>query len=317
MTTKIFLPLLALLLVVGCSKSDYYSGGMAKSSISSMPAGVAYDLVQEADEYRSMYNLYGRDGSSEPNSLDSFAGIPERKLAMWASISIRVQDLDAVDVSLGGLLEKYGAYAASTSIYENSRSYSLRVPSAEYAVFLDEMSGMGKTLHRSETVEDVTLRYYDLDGRLATKKELQKTFQSYLGKAKNIEEILSVEARLIELQNEIEGTGKQLRDLANRVDFSSIELSLQGPVASTPYRGPTLGEQIKELFVDFKLFLYGLAVVIVGIIIYGVPILLLLVLFFWLFFGKIGLFRKLIKLVAGDKKFVRNHSVRKHRKLIY
>jgi hypothetical protein len=199
-------------------------------------------------------------------------------------------------------MKKYNAYASSTDIDDNSRRYSIRVPSSAYKAAIDEINGLGRLLGRSENAEDVTLRYYDLEGRLATKKELLKTFQSYLGKAKTIEEILSVEKRIAELQYEIEGTGKELRNLANRVDYATIELSVLGPIASSPYRGPTLAERLKELFGSFGSFLSVLVTIIVGIVIFGIPVLLLLVFFFWLLFGKIGLLKKLWRKAAGGKQ---------------
>jgi hypothetical protein len=73
-------------------------------------------------------------------------------------------------------------------------------------------------------------------------------------------------------------------------------------VASTPYRGPTLAERIKELFRGFGGFLSGLALALVGIVIYGIPILLLVFFFFWILFGKIGLLKKLWKAAAGKKQ---------------
>jgi hypothetical protein len=158
---------------------------------------------------------------------------------------------------------------------------------------------MGRLINRYESTEDVTLRYYDLEGRLATKKELLRTFQSYLGKAKTIEEILSVEARLSELQYDIEGTGIQLRNLANRVDYATVDLSLLGPVISSPNRGLTFGERIKQLFGGFGGFLSTVAMVLLGIVIYGIPILLLLGLLYLLLFGKIGLAKKLWRLIKS------------------
>jgi hypothetical protein len=198
-------------------------------------------------------------------------------------------------------MEKHGAYTATTEIEENSRYYSIRVPSSEYNAFLDGTYGVGRILRRSETTEDVTLRYYDLEGRLATKRELLKTFQSYLEKAKNIEEILSVETRMADLHNEIDWNGRELRNLANRVDYATVDLSIWGPVTSTPDHGLTLGEKFKGVFATFGGFLSTVAVIIVGIVIYGIPILLLLLLFFWLFFGKIGLIKKLWRVAAGKK----------------
>ena len=306
----------AVLLVFGCSKKNGFAQEYALRSES------YYDYESDADweetdfsegpasleraapAYKEARYSSGGSGASKNSAAQTTLPVEntERKLVKRANIRIRVENLDAADNAISGLMEKYGAYSASTVINDNSHSYSVRVPSPEYGVFLAAMDGMGRTLQRSESAEDVTLRYYDLEGRLATKKELLKTFQSYLGKAKNIEEILSVEARIADLQSEIEGTGKELRNLANKVDFATIELTIYGPVDSTPYRGPTIGERIQELFNDFGNFLSVLAVILVGIVIYGIPTLLLLVFFFWILFGKIGLLRKLFKAAAGKKR---------------
>jgi hypothetical protein len=322
-----------LLPAFGCSKKAYSSGGASNEALpfqmQARTPGLAYDdsLAYRSSAYRDMDNLYGNmsnvdrlegasDGSATqeylpylPNNIPNMApavpGTPdpvERKLTKTASFSIRVENLEESDASVTGLMAKYGAYAASTSIAESSRHYSIRVPSTAYDALLAGISGLGKLLHRQENAEDVTLRYYDLEGRLATKRELLKTYQSYLGRARNIEEILSVEAKIAELQNDLEGTGRELRNLAGRVDYASVDLNIQGPVASTPYRGPTLVERFKELFNGFGGFLSVLAVILSGIVIYGVPILLLLVLLFWLLFGKIGLLKNLFGVAAGKPR---------------
>jgi hypothetical protein len=233
-------------------------------------------------------------GSSDSANLTN----TERKLIKRAFLRIRVDNLNAADASITSLLDKYNAYTASTEAEENSRYYSLRVPSSLYDAFLAEINGMGRLIHRSESTEDVTLRYYDLEGRLEMKRMLLRTFQSYLTRARTIEEILSVEARIAELQNDIEGTGVQLRHLANRIDYASIDLSLLGPVTLTQTQNITLVERIKKLFGSFGNFLSTVVVIIISIIIFGIPLVLLLALLFWILFGKIGLLRKLWKKVT-------------------
>jgi len=261
-----------------------------------MPAAAPM-MSRQSAAYGDGRLLEGSD-TSAANELNAV----ERKLIQHAYIRIRVENLDAADVSVTDMLQKYDAYAASTEVNENSRSYSLRVPASRYDAFLTEMNGMGRLLHRSENTEDVTLRYYDLEGRLETKKELLKTFQSYLGRARTIEEILAVEARISELQYDIEGTGMQFRNLANRVDYATIDLYLLGPVTVISDRNVTFGERLRQMFGNFGGFLSAVAVVIVGIVIYGIPVLLLVVFFFWLLFGRIGLFKKLWRLVRGKKQ---------------
>jgi hypothetical protein len=281
--------LVALVLVFGCAAK----GGLAAPGATFASSRSTRDYVLQRAEA-----AYVEEDALMPEAPWDNA---ERKLAKRANLRIRVENLDAADVTIASLMEKHGAYAASTETAEDFRRYSIRVPSPEYGAFLTGTDGMGRMLNRSESAEDVTLCYYDLEGRLATQRELLKTFQSYLGKATNIEEILSVEARIAELQNEIDGTGKELRNLAGRVDFANIELTVLGPAASTPYRGPTLGERIGELFRDFGDFLSVLAVVLAGIVMYGIPVLLLLVLFFWILFGKVEQKKKLLLAAAGKK----------------
>jgi len=207
MRLKLYLLLGALFLVLGCS-AKYGSANYAPQA-ASMAGRVYYEEDRAEADYqyqRTAENSAAEQGISE-NDL-------ERKIVMTAHVRVRVENLNEADTFIKDLMKRYNAYASSTDIDDNIRRYSIRVPSSAYKAAIDEINGIGRLLGRSESAEDVTLRYYDLEGRLATKKELLKTFQSYLGKAKTIEEILSVEKNIAELQYEIEGTGKELRNLA-------------------------------------------------------------------------------------------------------
>jgi len=287
----------ALLFTISCSKKSPAYGN-ENYAVAQFVYGDGRESPRAAKATADQaYEEAGAAG--ETDSLSANYPDAERKLIKSANISIRVEDLAAAEDSINALLKKYDAYAASSNILENSRYYSLRVPANYYDIFLAETGGMGRLINRYENTEDVTLRYYDLEGRLATKKELLKTFQAYLGKAKTIEEILSVEARISELQYEIEGTGIQFRNLANRIDYATIDLQLFGPVTSMPSQGLTFGERVKQLFGAFSGFLSTVAMILLGIVIYGIPVLLILGLLYLLLFGKIGLAKKLWKVIKS------------------
>jgi hypothetical protein len=217
---KCILPLLAaLFLAFGCSgkqASEQFYSADSDSLVYYAPAastrweGTGYNpegpagIEGRTPAFRNMSNLYGEmsqvsaaENTAEPEmALEENA---ERKIVKQANIRIRVENLEAADAYISDLMEKHGAYAASSVMDENSRHYTIRVPSSAYEAFLAGTDGLGKVMSRSESADDVTLRYYDLEGRLTTRKELLKTFQSYLGKANNIEEILSVERKLPKL----------------------------------------------------------------------------------------------------------------------
>ena len=276
----------------------------ACSAKSSMPEMAQFDSGSferhsEISE-RTRGLAYNNAAVAEPEEAAPLYGeTTQRKLVKRANIRVRVEDLAAADASIKSLMEKFGAYAASTEIEENSRNYSIRVPAPDYDAFLAAMEGMGRILRRAENTEDVTLRYYDLESRLATKQELLKTFQAYLSKAKNIEEILSVETRIAELQNEIDFTGNDFRALANTIDYATVDLDIFGPMSIR--REATLAERAGELLGGFGSFISTAALVLMGIIIYGIPVLLLAVFMFWLLLGRVGLLKKLARAAAGKK----------------
>jgi hypothetical protein len=252
-----------------------------------------------------------RDYSAPLEAVDS--GIPAgesdvadgRTLVVTANLRIRLVDLERGDAEVNGILGKYNAYSASTAADENRRRYSLRVPSPSYASCLVDLKLMGKTLGKtlsySEGTEDVTARYYDLESRLGTQRELLKTFQSYLAKAASIDEIMTVERRIAELQREIDQTGSQFKGLSNRIEYAVIDLELQGPESAQTYDNPTLGERIAGLFRAFTDYASVVAVASLGIVVYGTPSVLIVALLYWLLLGKIGLLKKLWRLAGGKR----------------
>jgi hypothetical protein len=254
--------------------------------------------MDNAAEYNEAIRMEaGGSAYNEENLAQTEAAGQSRKLTKSAYLSLRVDDPAATEKPLSELMNKFGAWSASTTIYENSRNYSIRVPSDSYDAMLAELTGLGRVTRRTENTEDVTLRYYDLEGRLAVKRELLNTYQGYLSKARNIDEVMTVESRIADLQQEIDWTGTQLRNLSNLIDYSTVNVEITGPSGSS-YSAPTLAERFGDLFGSFGDVFSTALVVITGIVLYGVPALLVVVLLFWVLFGRIGLIKKLWHLAA-------------------
>ena len=292
------------LLCAGCGGRQSYTTSASGGAVLQR-AAMAYDMETvafEASPQLARAEGMGYDDSGgQETPLGAEIQEQSRKLIKRAELRLRVEDPAAVEAPLSSLMTKYDAWPASTGIYENSRNYSIRVPSPSYDTMLAELAGLGRILRRYENAEDVTLRYYDLEGRLSTKRELLKTYHEYLGRALNIGDIMTVESRIADLQQEIDWTGTQLRNLANLIDYSTIDLEIIGPPTSSSYAEPKLGEKVRELFSSFGSVASSALVVLMGIVIYGIPAILIIVLLFWLLFGRIGLLKKLWRLAAGKR----------------
>jgi hypothetical protein len=224
-----------------------------------------------------------------------------RKLVHRASFAILVTDLSAAERAARQSIERLDGYVARATNDESSVYLNFRVPRISFGRAVAELPALGRVINREQSAEDVTLRYFDLEGRLETKRALAATFRGYLKRADTIEDILAVETRLAELQNEIDALGGEFAHLADLVDYSTIDVSLSLPGAAVPVEGPTIGERLADLLKSFGGFLAGLLVGLVAVIMYGVPIALVAALAYWLLFGRIGLLVRLFKLIGGKR----------------
>jgi hypothetical protein len=308
MKTVLFL-LTAVFLLNGCAKGE---GGF-----SAMPAEARYNTDAVFGEVsgaaRSGFSS-AQAAEEAPRSREAVEGSDvirhtekSRKLVKTATVEIRADGslfdkegkfTEAVK-KIDELLNVYGAYAGWSAVYENSLSYTIKVPGDSYEAMLAGLSVLGKVTSRTETARDVTLDYYDLSGRLATKQDLLQTFRAYLGRAQTIEDIMSVETRIAELQAEIDWLGTELAELSNLVDYATINLSLRGPQTAAGY---SLGDRVADLFESFGDFASGVLVVFLGIVIFGVPLIIIFLVAFWLLFGRIGLLKKAFRLAAGSSR---------------
>jgi hypothetical protein len=310
------------LAALGCSKAEFGGSESAAADFSvewTARAGQGYAAASDLQPESPL----GLEGQSPPAYMPDRAGRlkgaataadpsqempgPEksRKLIKSARIRIRVENLQEAAAAVEALLERRQAYASNSSMRDNFGNYTLKIPSVHYESVLREIENIGRVLHRSESVEDATLRYYDLDGRLNTRLELLKTFQSYLGKAANIDEIMTVEKRIAELQQEIDWYGSRMTELSHLIDYATVNLDLLGPASESPNYRPSLKDRIGELFQSFSGVAATALVVIVGIFIFGIPALLILILLFWILFGRIGLLRRIWCLVGTEKSETR------------
>jgi hypothetical protein len=264
-------------------------------------AAMGFTVAQDGRETQVESENQTRDGNGTDIPAAADPAAKERKLVKHADIAIEADKslldgegrLTGVNRKLDELLKPYGAYSEETRIQDDSAYFKIRVPQGSYDSFLSGIGVLGKIRSRIERVEDVTLQYYDLEGRLNTKKTLLATFQGYLSRARDIDDIMKVETRIADLQNEIDWLGTQLTQLAGLVDYATVELTVYNYHS---YTGYTLGDRLKDLFASFGDFASGGLVVLVGIIIFGIPLVLLCLLAFWLFFGRLGILKKAFRL---------------------
>jgi len=149
---------------------------------------------------------------------------------------------DAASVIAG----KYGGFVQSSSTSgRESRMGSLliRVPAENFGRALSDIATqLGDVTRRSESGQDVSATFIDLEARLRTWEAQEAVLLRLMREAKSIEETLRVQQQLQDVEFRIEEIKGQLQMLRDQVEFATISLFLRergapvvtGPAADRP-----------------------------------------------------------------------------------
>ncbi len=237
-----------------------------------------------------------------PSSKEGTSTI-ERKLIRTGRIDTEVESLADTREMLNGWIKKYNGYISDSSKNGKTLHATARIPSRYFDQAMNDALGFGKLRSKNVSSEDVTDQYYDIATRLDTKKVMLERLEAYLKEAKDVKDMIELESKINDVTSEIESMQGRLNRLAALVDYSTINISATLPPMQTE-RGFTLPDT-KNAFWDFisntLSFFVGLFFVVLYVIIFGIPIVLVLSLLYWICFGKIGILRRLFKKISFKK----------------
>ena len=257
------------------------------------PAGVE---GQTPPVYSDMANVMGYSSKEESETVAPVSQeVIERKLIRTGTLNLEVSSLEDGADALAAWVSKYNGYVSNSNQYSNSSYFVVRIPAELFDDAMNSFAGLGKVRSRSVQAEDVTDSYYDLKTRLETKKLLREKYNQYLKKAENIKDLMEIERNLNNVISEIESMEGRLKLLTNQIDYSTISIYME---TATPAFSPSYSIDkidFKRIGYNIVNFVIGLFKILIYIIVYGIPILALLFLFYWICFGKIGLIRKIFK----------------------
>ena len=101
----------------------------------------------------------------------------------------------------------------------------------------------------SESAQDVTDQFYDMESRLAARLVEEERVLAFIDEAENIQELLALERRLADIRTQIRTYESQMTHLADRAAFSTILAELREvPDYTQDKETPTLGERIASAF---------------------------------------------------------------------
>lgn len=284
------------ILFVGCKKASDVN--MESVSYQDSFAVASPKMMKASGSVKSSArNVVSEVAVEESANISNNSSTNTRKLIRDGYLQIEVKDLASSEEVCKEWIDKNGGYISNSNSNERTLNITLRIPAKNFDAALNDLTLIGKVEEKNISSQDVTDRFYDLSTRLETRKILHKRLLSYLENAKTVEEMVSVERQINDVQSDIESMEGQLNRLTNQIDFCTLRINMHLPYNTTSqgYQWPSWTDNFKELFSEIINFFTTLIMVLIKIIIFGVPIVLICALLYWLTFGKLGLIKKLFK----------------------
>lgn len=216
--------------------------------------------------------------------------IKDRKIEYFYEYTIETTTYDDDYKKLSELTRKYKGYIDSSDFYMDRRyddkidlrSYHviIKIPRDTSAGFAKELTKIGKINNISQSSNDLTKDYKDVNLRLETKKKELDKLNQLMEKSENIEETMAISQRILEVESEIDQINSNLRDLDQRVAYNTFTVFLREvyDYNDISKNNPRFGERISEAFGNsIGIFLNSIMDLLVIMVSYW-PILVILIL---------------------------------------
>ena len=128
-------------------------------------------------------------------------------------------------------------------------SVTLRIPSDRYSEATAEIIDMGELLSMSTSSGDVSDQYVDLQARITNLESVLEQYRLILSRTVNqsINDIILVQSKIDDIQEQIERLKASSRQLENQITFASITVGLIEP--------PVIEEKEEEEIVEQSPFI--------------------------------------------------------------
>lgn len=180
------------------------------------------------------------------------------KIIRTADLSLQSTEFDAAVDALNNLVDQQKGYFESSNFsyggYSSTNSrwgeFTVRVPKENFDPFLSAIGDVAHVVSRNTGVQDVGEAYYDAELRLKTLETKHERLLSLLEQAELMEDIISLESALSDVEYEIQRYTSTLTRYDALIDFSTIRIELRevARVSDTPTQTDPLSARMGAAF---------------------------------------------------------------------
>jgi len=194
----------------------------------------------------------------------------DKKIVKTATINVEIKNYKSFTAAMRENTKKFGGYIAqeeqNQSDHKIENTAVIKVPVDQFDNLVAELTkGDEKIMEKKITSEDVTTDIVDTKSRLEAKKQVRLRYLDLLKQARNMQEILSVQNEVNDIQEDIEAASGRIEYLSHASAYSTINLTYF-EVLSTSAKDTSEPSYGTKLWLSFKNGWNWIGDVLVGLI---------------------------------------------------
>lgn len=149
-----------------------------------------------------------------------------------AQLALITKDFDNVRSAIEALLKRHHGYVGDLKVGGSTGSgrtltATLRVPADQLDSSLAEMKTLGRVESESQSGEDVTSQFVDLQARLANSRNTEQRLKDLLRqRTGELSDVLEVEQEVARVRGEIEQMEAERKNMSNQVSFATLNATI-------------------------------------------------------------------------------------------
>ena len=174
--------------------------------------------------------------SSAPQSGQATAGnnLPANgpMIIRTAQLSLITKEFDKARAQLEVILKRHRGYVGELKVNDTTGSgrtltATLRIPADQLDATLAEVKTLGRVEAESQSGQDVTSQYVDLQARLSNARNTEQRLTDLLrNRTGKLSDVLQVEQELDRVRGEIEQMEAERKNMSNQVSYATLNATI-------------------------------------------------------------------------------------------
>jgi hypothetical protein len=203
-------------------------------------------------------------------------------IVQTARLTLNTNEFDKARPGLDDILKRHRGYFGQLSASNpigapRTLEATLRVPAGELESVIVDLKKLGRVESESRTGEEVTQQYVDLEARLSNARNTERRLTDLLRqRTGKLTDVLAVEKEIGRVREEIERMEAERKNLMNRVDFATLNLTVAEDYKAQLRIAPdsTLSRFRNSAIEGYKSMIDGLISLALVVLSYGPSLLL-------------------------------------------